>query len=261
MARKSRELRLEQAREVFAAYVAAGLGGDRNCRFTGEMINLLENNKALSPKRRKWLDSVIEEGVPDPKGDIKLVEEIEHLLKTDGTQHIRDILLDFLFREKRGWKLSPKQIAFRDRLLDEARAIERDGPWKPSDDEIKKLQICVDMVPSRSQMYWSTHAGESKAVQKISEWLADPENSHIDEWSVSKTLHSFRSGLREMADPYVSPGDMVWGNNGKFYGKMGIVTGQPTISDKGAVSYPVLIDGISLSFPKGYITKRRPKVR
>ena len=86
MARKSRELRLAQTAELIAAYEAAGLGNDRNCRFAQDMKWRLERNKGLSPKRRQWLDSIIEEGVPEPKGDTELLARVEaagllHLLQ------------------------------------------------------------------------------------------------------------------------------------------------------------------------------------
>ena len=259
MARKSHSLRLSQAVNLLESYVVAHHQG-REVLFVTDMISRMNRRKGLSAKQRNWLDSLIEEGVPAPKGDTNLIAEIERLLKVPGTDHVHRQLQDFLSREKRGWDLSPKQIAFRTRLIDSARVIERDGPWIPSNEMKEKLQYCIAMVPSRSTMYWSTHAGEGRAVGNVDEWLRGDE-IYVDEWSVTKTLHSFRAGLRELENPYVTIGAMVWGNRGKFRGEMGIITGPPFVGADAFVSYPVLIDGVSLSFQKGAITKRRPRER
>jgi hypothetical protein len=257
MPRKSHDLRLSQAVNLLESYEAASHRGGE-VSFVRDMIGRMQRRKQMSAKQRNWLDSLIEQGVPAPKGNTALIEEIERLLKVTGTDHVRDTLSDFLFREKKGWTLSPKQIAFRDRLMDEARDIERDGPWNPSSEQAEKLRSCVAMAPSRSQVYWSTHPGEQKAVAKVIEWLSE-ETPFVDEWSVLKVIHSFRSGLRELENPYASTGDIVWGNHGNFYGLMALVTGGPEIDKSGRIKYPVLIDGVSEAFSKGMITKRRPK--
>lgn len=260
MPRKSHDLRFNQAVNLLESYDKAGYtGGERS--FVNDMVVRMQSRRQMSTKQRKWLDSLIEQGVPAPKGNLELIGEIERLIRVTGTDHIRETLSDFLFREKKGWTLSPKQTAFRTRLIDEARVIERDGPWTPSNEMKERLQHCLAMVPSRSEMYWTTHAGEARAIRNVAVWLEDSEESWVDEWSVNKALHSFRVGLKELDNPYVSTGAMIWGNSGKFYGEMGIVTGLPFVDTHGVVSYPVLIDGVSLSLPKGKITKRRPKAR
>jgi len=259
MPRKSHDLRLSQAVELLQAYEAADHQGTE-VSFVRDMIARMGRRKQMSPKQRGWLDSLIEQGVPAPKGDSKLIDEIERLLKVPGADHVHQPLRDFLFREKKGWTLSPKQIAFRDRLIDEARVIERDGPWFPSSEQAEKLRSCAAMSPSRSGMYWSTHPGEERALKKVLSWLEGCDK-FVDSWSVDKVLHSFRSGLKEMEAPYASAGDIVWGNHGKYYGKMALVTGGPAIAENGRIGYPVLIDGVSTTFSKGMITKRRPKAR
>ena len=107
MPRKSRELRLSQTQELIKAFEAAGLGGDRNCRFAKDMEWRIARNKGLSPKRRAWLDSIIEEGVPAPKNETQ-VNEIMAAASLKGMERRRDILTDFAGKVRRGWDLSEK---------------------------------------------------------------------------------------------------------------------------------------------------------
>ena len=67
MARKSRELRLTQTKDMIQKFESAGLGNDKVCRFMRDMEYRLERNKALSSGRRNWLDRIIDEGVPESK--------------------------------------------------------------------------------------------------------------------------------------------------------------------------------------------------
>jgi hypothetical protein len=256
MPRKSRELRLSQAQGLLSNYESASYQG-REVSFVRDMILRMERSKQMSPKQRTWLDQLIEQGVPAPKGDADLVSEMEHLLEVPGTDHIRNTLRDFLFRERKGWSLSVKQRAFRERLLEEARGIERNGPWIPSNEQTEKLRLCLELVQGRTNMYWSTHPGEQKAITAVTNWMSE-ETKFIDEWSVNKTLHSFRAKLAEIENPYCSPGDIVWSNSGTSRGTMALVTGEPEII-RGQICYPVLINGASDSLMKGQLTKRRPR--
>ena len=172
MARKSAALRLQQATDLAQAYSDAGLSGSRNFRFITDMVSRITRGRGLTTKQRSWLDSLIDEGVPKPKGDLALIEKIERALRTPGTENMRDTLSDFLRRERNGWSLSPKQIAFRDRLLAEAEDLEINGPWQPSEDQLRDLESCVKLSRARSQMYWSTHPGEHRACQAVTEWKA-----------------------------------------------------------------------------------------
>ena len=260
MARKSREIRIQQARKLLSDYQVATYEG-REVSFVRDMVTRIERGKTLSTKQRNWLDSLIEQGVPAPKGDLALIEQMERALKDLGARHLHQPLRDFLLREKKGWTLSPKQVSYRQRLLDEAKDIEENGPWCPTSEQVEKLRTCTDLAKSRSAMYWSTHPGEKRALGAVIDWLEDSEKGHVDKWSVDKVLNSFRAKLRELDNPYVNPGDMVWGNREPFYSAAALVTGPPVVDPLGFVGYPVLIDGVSTVLTKERLTKRRPKKR
>jgi hypothetical protein len=269
MARKSAALRLQQASDLAQAYSKAGLSGDRNFRFISDMITRITRSRGLTTKQRNWLDALIEEGVPKPKGDLALIERMEQALAVPGAEGMRDTLTDFLRRERNGWSLSPKQIAFRDRLLAEAEDIAANGPWKPSEEQARDLESCSKLARARSQMYWSTHPGEHRACQAVEAWQAG-DRDNIDKWSVEKVLHSFRVGLRELANPYADPGTLIWtrvrsdtpGSSRYHYDTEvvpALVSGPPTVSDRGTVVYPALADGQFLQLTAKQLMKRKPK--
>ena len=64
MPRKSRQLRLQQAQELHAAWAKSPFANDWRHRFIRDMISRLERDRGTSTKQRNWLDSLIEEGVP-----------------------------------------------------------------------------------------------------------------------------------------------------------------------------------------------------
>tara|TARA_R110002074_G_scaffold331948_4_gene502353 strand:+ start:1341 stop:2057 length:717 start_codon:yes stop_codon:yes gene_type:complete len=235
------------------------------------MTGRLNRGKQLSSKQKNWLDSLIEEGVPKPKGSRDIIERIERALDTPGTDHIHNTLRDFLGRERKGWSLSEKQAKFRDRLLDEAGDIERNGPYKPSDDKVEKLQQCVKFAKSRSEMYWSTHPGEYRAMMTVAEWL-EGIRPNIDEHSVDKIINSFRVKFRELDKPYSRAGEMIWTrvrsdnpNNTTYHFETvavpALIAGPPEIDIMGNIVYPVLADGSLHYLGKSKLMKRKPKSR
>ena len=93
MPRKSRELRMQQAKDLLAAYSEAGLVTNQS-RFINDMIYRMQCNKGLSPRQRQWLDNLIEEGIPTPKSS-ELYDRIMSASKVKGlASNIREKLLN-----------------------------------------------------------------------------------------------------------------------------------------------------------------------
>ena len=82
MARKSAALRLSQSQTLLVGYTDAGLDATRGGRFIADMIYRLSRGKGLSKRMRDWLDSLIEEGVPTPKGDPAILAKIDAAVET-----------------------------------------------------------------------------------------------------------------------------------------------------------------------------------
>ncbi len=133
MARKSRDLRLAQTKDLIEKYEAAGLGNDKVCRFMRDMEYRLERNKGLSTGRRNWLDRLIDEGVPEAKNKER-VEEILAAANLEGMQEKKSILEDFAGKVRKGWSLSEKQESWLNKMLAEAQDIRVNGVWHPSDE-------------------------------------------------------------------------------------------------------------------------------
>ena len=148
MARKSRELRLSQSRELFAAYTEAGLADDFRYSFIRDMISRLERNRGTSTKQRNWIDSLIEEGVPAPKGDPVLLARIEAAQAVVGMKEYDiNILGEFAGKIRRGWDLSEKQAAWMEKLIAEADRLAVDGPYTP--DALTLEKFVRQCSPSR----------------------------------------------------------------------------------------------------------------
>ena len=72
--RKSLKLRTSQAVALKEAYEDASMADDYRYRFINDMCTRLSRGKALTKKQRSWLDNLIDEGVPAPKGDLVMIQ-------------------------------------------------------------------------------------------------------------------------------------------------------------------------------------------
>lgn len=256
MARKSRELRLSQTIGLIAAYEAAGLGDDRNCRFARDMRRRLETNRGLSPKRRSWLDSIIEEGVPAPKGNPELVTRLLNAASVEGMQDFDSgILKEFAGKIRRGWDLSEKQTTWMNKLLAKADDITANGVWAPDENTVARLKNCVKLAAGYSSVYWQTHGGTYKALNNVKAFLSGA--TPVDQWSVDKLIKAMGRPLRELETPKFQPGEMRW-----YYVAMegyapALVSRGPFINDKGQVVYEALVNGQMIETSN--ITKQRRK--
>ena len=254
MARKSRELRLTQTKTLIEAYEAAGLGNDRNCRFAQDMEWRLSRNKGLSPKRREWLDSIIEEGVPTPKGDLELLARVEVGAAVKGmTEFDTGILTEFAGKIRRGWDLSPKQTAWMDKLLAKADDIVANGVWAPDDETTARLQNCVKLALAYSSGYWATHGGTAKALNNVKAFLDN--TTPVDEWSVNKLIKAMARPLRELETPKFEVGEMRWHYVASQGYATALVSEGPFINDRGQVVYAAWVNGTMIETAN--LTKQR----
>jgi hypothetical protein len=258
MSRKSRELRLSQTSNLISAYEAAGLEDDRNCRFAKDMQWRLEQKKGLSPNRRKWLDAIIEEGVPAPKGDVELLARVEAAATIKGMKDFDvKILREFAGKIRRGWNLSPKQVTWMAKLLAAADDISENGIWAPCDNTVDILKTCVALSRGYSTVYWQTHGGSYKALNNVRAFIDSKGETPVDEWSVDKLIKAMARPLRELSNPKFQIGDMRWYHTpGKGYAPA-LVSAGPFINDLGIIVYTALVNGQLIETAD--ITKQRRK--
>ena len=235
MPRKSRELRLSQTINVIAEFEAAGLGNDRLCRFARDMKFRLERNKPLSTKRRAFLDSVIDQGVPEPKGDLVYIAKIDEAIATEGID-FADILRDFRGKLARGWDLSEKQKAWCDNLIEKAETYRDGSYWRPDESLSKRIELAVSCFVCYSGGYWDTHPGGYRAIMKAKQWMSG-EIAVIDERTVEKLFKAVAGKLREMENPRFQVGAI-----GFHLNKPAVILEGPIPTSRG-IAYDVLVDG------------------
>ncbi len=263
MPRKSRELRLGQAKELTAAYDAAGLADDYRGRFVRDMSSRLDRGRGLSKKQRDWLDTLIEEGVPAPKGDPELIARIESAVAVEGMRDFDTRMLsEFAGKIRRGWDLSEKQMKWMGDLLSKAEELAKSGPWTPDEATVKKLKLCVKLSRGYNTVYWQTHGGTYKALESVKRFLDGADVA--DEWCVNKLLKAMARPLRELDNPKFAPGQMYWLYVRRQYPESGgeyapaLIADGPYVSEKnGKVVYSALVNGEIVETSN--ITKQRRK--
>ena len=258
MARKSRELRLSQTEALIEEYEEKNLQADYRYRFLLDVRNRILRRKSLTTRQRSWLDSLIEEGVPEIKRDEKLISEIKEALQLRGMEHRSQPLTDFMNRLSCGKELSTKQFAFLKGMLEEANVVRVEGPYTPSEYDKALLVQCLMLSHGYSMGYWNTHPGTARALRNVRDWI-EGESEFVDEWSVNKITKAMASKLRELNDlPYASSGDLVWVlRDAEMI--TGVVSGDPEICEKGEITYPVLAGSEVLMLSKAYLSKRKTR--
>jgi len=273
MARKSRQLRLEQAQELAGLYEAAGFTGVKKHRFITDMVARLER-RDITGGQKKFLDSLIEQGAPVVKNQDR-VTEIEAAIAVDGMQHRQEPLESFARSLRGGWDLSEKQEKFLATLLAESKRLAVEGRYRVSDEVLADLRIAVKKVSSSGGWYLSHRPGTAKAFDAVKRWLAwldddaakqllretgiehqieKIDEPHIDEWNVNKMLGAAKKTLEELKNPSHLPGEL------RYYkgAQVALISGAPSFNGREVV-YPAIVNGEMVE--THMLTKRRSRVK
>jgi len=269
MARKSRQLRLQQAQELAGLYEEAGFARTKKHRFITDMVARLER-RDITGGQKKFLDSLIEQGAPVVKNQER-VDEIKAAMEVDGMEHRREPLESFARSLAGGWDLSEKQENFLKCLLEEAKKVQAEGRYRPSNDVTEDLRIAVLKVHAAGGYYLAHRPGTATAFAKVREWLrwtdqaaahrshpnpealyALPAEPHIDEWAVNKMLKAAKTVLEELKNPKHLPGEM------RYYrgSQIALISGEPRYH-QGKVVYPAIVGGELVE--THMLTKRRSR--
>ena len=213
MARKSVALRLSQSKALLAGYAAASLDETKGGRFINDMIWRLENGKGLSKGMRNWLDSLIEEGVPKPKGDPAVIDGIDAALETFEGNANRDweagVLRDFRHKFIMGWNLSEKQTALLEKLMQRADDdVTGANIFTPTEDQYVELTALVKLYNGYNTMWKGTRPAVAKAVALVEQYLAG--EATIEEYHYNKLSKSMSARYKKFQSPRFKSGDMGW---------------------------------------------------
>ncbi len=252
MARKSRDLRLAQTKDMIQKYESAGLGNDKVCRFMRDMEYRLERNKALSSGRRNWLDRIIDEGVPEAKNPER-VEEILAAANLEGMQEKKSVLEDFAGKVRKGWSLSEKQEKWLGTMLAEAQDIRENGVWHPSDELKVELEACLRVAKTKNGWYWQHKPGAAKAYTKVESYM-NGSAVRVDEWACTKFLNNFKSVMKELKTPKHAVGSMCFIGHSN---EVAVIADVPFVNDHGRLVYPIIVSGSMRDESAGNIYKRR----
>ena len=276
MARKSQSLRLSQTKDLVNAFENSGITNDRSYYFMQDMITKMELGKYPSSGQRRYIDSLIDQGVPQIKNQ-KRVNEITAAAAVDGMQNMASTLRDFAYKVGKGWDLSEKQEKFLGNLLHKAEKIRTEGSFRPSPETVKDLDIALSICSKKNDWYWQHRPGTAKAYDKIRGWFAWNtrreviedvealgkestltlgEEPIIDQWACNKLLNAVKNQINELHNPKHVVGDMRWSRFSGGTKKLALVSGAPKVV-RGELVYPCLVEGGIIEVSTKNLLKRR----
>ena len=274
MARTNDFKRAELLKQRVEEYDAAGLSSHRNAQFAKDMVGRAQLGKGFTAGQRKWVESIINEPIPTAR-DQALYDQILSASETKGLKRrSKEILLEFSIKAFNGWNLSEKQSAFLASLLKEADDVSANGPWLPSPEQITDLHACMKLSRRYQHSgFLSSHPGLQKALIVTDHFLGwigkygdDADSvvqSGLSEWHVNKVLKQFKTPLAELASPKHPAGETRYvkymddNMNTSYY--IALIVDDPVVSDKGQVTYPVIVNGTMKHVLGERLMKRGPK--
>lgn len=272
MPRMNDARRAELLKARLEEYRAVGLENHRNALFATSMVNRAARGKGFTAGQRSWVMNILEQPLPSAK-DPERYEAILAAAAVEGLKHsTKNILKDFAIKVFNGWSLSEKQEAFLERLLAEAASTAEHGPWRPSEDEMEKIRLCLELSRRYDDNFYYSHGGLAKAVSKARAFMSDADSKvEFDEWCMNRLFKQFKTPLNELANPKHPTGEMRWApvrthfavghwNRGyKTTWHFSMVVDAPVVDDKGQVAYPMIVDGSFMNVASSNIKKRQPK--
>jgi hypothetical protein len=234
----------------------------------------------MSTGQRKYLDSLIDQGVPIPKNEDR-VNQILAAANIDGMQQVAQTLKDFAYKVGKGWNLSEKQEKFLVNLLVKAETLRVEGRFRPMGKMLEDLENANAICATKNGWYWQHRPGTAKAYDKVNKWLdwnrrnkayedlkktstnkeelsADclvGEEPIIDQWACDKLLKAVKNPLGELKKPKFPEGSMAWTTTSSPP-RIVLISGVPRLLE-GQVAYPCLVEGELLEIVTSRLRKRR----
>jgi len=213
MARKSKEQRTLETRQLLEAWEKAELTNDKRYFFIDEMLNSLERGKNLTTKQREWLDSLIKEGVPQLSLNNKqIIQKIESAIEIFSSLKSRDwqisVLRDLRARIIVYENLSEKQENMLRSLVLESEKIASGDVWRPDVEMIENLKISLRLYKGYDLGWRAVRPGLNNIYKEVSDFI----NGNIDilqERSANRLLEAVEVRLKKFKSPKFKVGDFV----------------------------------------------------
>ena len=265
MPRKSQARRSQEARDLLAAYRAAGFGeGEWSVGFLDSVILQMDRGRYLSKKQRDRIDAMVTEGVPAPKGDTALLAKMDAAVVywTDAGEREweRGVISDMRRRVFNGWNLSTKQAKLLDDLI-QRHADDASGAnvYTPTAEQMADLEVLVKLYNGYAGQWRGERPAVAKAVDKVRAMLAG--TGTIEEYHYDKHAKSMGAKLRRYKASRFSAGDLGWYTTGWGENKVEMVVTAVTdtyITDRGDIANDWLIPSGSVeTLPEDRVGKRR----
>ena len=218
MPRKSQALRIEQARVLLNAYHTAGHGeSEWAVKFLTSVISQMDRGRYPSKRQRERIDSMIEEGVPEPKGDTKLLEKIDAAIAywTESKERSWEcnVLADMRRVVFNDWKISEKQAKLLSDIIQRHQDdITGANVYTPTAEQRTDLEALVKLYRGYSGQWTNDRPALRKAVDRVVGYLTG--SGTIEEYHYNKLNKAMGSRLKKLKVPRFSAGNLGWITSG-----------------------------------------------
>jgi hypothetical protein len=251
MARKSRAVRLSQARDVYNLWLEAGLQNDRSALFLRDMIVRLDKSKSVSAGQRKYLDGLIESGAPVTHNKERLAV-IDAAIGVAGMELMHQPLSDFRFKLSKGWKLSEKQDAFLTSMLTKAETL-KSGMIPLNERDTWLVEQLIAYGYGRGDYYWQHRPGHYRSWQNAMHFYET--HGTMLESDFSRLKNAFKGATKRLTNPRFVKGDLA--SSG---GVAVVIISEPYSSNTSSdLLQDVLMMGEVVSREEKTLRKRLPK--
>jgi len=211
MARKSKEQRLTEGLGLKSDYENAELTTSWEYGFLTSVLSQMERGRYPSKRQRDRFDSMVEEGIPTPKGDTALLARIDEAItfwkENEDRSWDLGVLRDLRRNVFKGWNMSEKQSALMEKLLQRC-ADDKSGKnlFHPTDEQIDDLKILTKLYYGYAQLWQLERPALAKAVDRTIRYLSG--EATIEQYHYDKLMKAMSSRLKKFRNPRFVKGDL-----------------------------------------------------
>ena len=211
MARKSQVQRLEEGQALKVMYEESHLTTSWEYGFLTSVLSQMERGKYPTKRQRDRFDSMITEGIPQPKGDTKRLTQIDDAIAywSDNVDRSWDlgVLRDLRRNVFKGWNMSEKQTALLDKLLqrcDDDKSGKND--FNPTDEQVDDLRTLTRLYYGYHGQWQLERPALSKAVDRVIRYLSG--ECKIEKYHYDKLMKAMGSRFKKVQSPRFKRGDL-----------------------------------------------------